>query len=124
MGYGSRLQIKHILSREERPEACFHGRINQDVLRQAFLEIEVPKQSMKFLAVGTTQMIDDAYGQFRELGLDIVKKEHWSGNNLLYRKCAASSACGERGSSPLLAATPKEASKIHQASDEEPSCKR
>jgi len=121
--YGSRLQIKHILSREERPEACFHGRINPAVLRQAFLETGIPNQSMRFLAVGTTQMIDDAYGQLGELGLDIAKKEHWSGNNLLYRKCAASSACGERGFSPLLAATPQEARKRHTASDDEPSCK-
>lgn len=123
--YGSRLQIRHILSREERTEACFHGRINPDVLRQAFLETDTPKQNIKFLAVGTAQMIDDTYGQLSELKLDIAKKGHqWFGNNLLYRKCAASSACGERVSSPLLAATPQEASTRQQASDGEPSCKR
>mmetsp|Transcript_35537 Transcript_35537/g.99844 ORF Transcript_35537/g.99844 Transcript_35537/m.99844 type:complete len:373 (-) Transcript_35537:148-1266(-) len=103
--HGARLEVKHILSREERPEACFHGRITADVLRRAFLDGDIPRSNLKFLAVGTAAMIDSAYEQLGELGLDVVKEEHWTGRNLLYQKCSGASACADRALSPLLAAT-------------------
>ena len=45
--YGSRLQVKHILSREDRAEACFHGRIDANVLTPAFLQTETPNSARR-----------------------------------------------------------------------------
>jgi NAD(P)H-flavin reductase len=103
--YGSRLHIKHVLSQEEHPEACFHGRVDSEILKKTFLADDSPTDNMKFLAVGTTAMIDFAYAELAGLGLDVSKKDHWGGANLLYRKLAQSSAPEDRRLSPLLAAT-------------------
>jgi NAD(P)H-flavin reductase len=122
--YGARLKIKHILSREERPEACFNGRINAAVLKKAFLEDGIPQDQLKILSVGTTAMTNFAYEELSKLGLDIKKEKYWGGNNLLYRK-AEGSAPTDRILSPLLAATSKEDSKHPPASStEEPRKKR
>eukprot|EP00931_Biecheleriopsis_adriatica_P076337 TRINITY_DN50059_c0_g1_i1.p1 TRINITY_DN50059_c0_g1~~TRINITY_DN50059_c0_g1_i1.p1 ORF type:complete len:359 (-),score=77.80 TRINITY_DN50059_c0_g1_i1:110-1153(-) len=121
--YGDRLQVKHILSQEDRPEASFRGRITGDVLKKAFLD-GVPKEKLKFLAVGTTAMINFAYEELGKLDLDISQKEHWEGSNLLYRKCPASLACADRRPSPLLAALCPEGNKRSKRAEEESPSKR
>jgi hypothetical protein len=102
--HGARLRIKHILSRETRPEATFHGRINSDVLKAAFMEDSIPTDEMRFLSVGTTAMTNFAYEQLAGLGLDISMGESWGGKNLLYRKWSGDRLATDRIRSPLLAA--------------------
>lgn len=119
--YGARLQIKHILSREERAEALFHGRINADVLTRAFLQTDTPRERLKFLAVGSTAMIDFAYEQLAALGLDVSKKDSWGGGNLLYRKLAQSSVPADRGVSPLAATKGTCRKRQRDTTDENPS---
>mmetsp|Transcript_32389 Transcript_32389/g.102850 ORF Transcript_32389/g.102850 Transcript_32389/m.102850 type:complete len:281 (-) Transcript_32389:24-866(-) len=55
---GGRLQIIHLLSREQR-EGCLQGRISVEVLKEAFaplLDGSLDKAALRFLAVGTRGM--------------------------------------------------------------------
>jgi NAD(P)H-flavin reductase len=100
--YGTRLQLTHILSQEER-SGCLHGRVSANVLRQVYLDDQVPRDDLRFLAVGTTTMIDFTYETLSELGLDASRSTgSWSGGNLLYGKLPEASAASGRQPSPLL----------------------
>jgi ferredoxin-NADP reductase len=96
-----RLRVKYTVSQEEHPD-CFHGRISQDVLQRAYQLNEIPKESLRFLAVGTTGMIAFAYETLGQLGLDVVQKDNWDGSNLLYRKMVEGSKVSSRTASPML----------------------
>merc|ERR1711920_894476 len=58
--YRDRLRIKHILSQETRQD-CLHGRITPEIIKTTFSLDQVPRESLRFLAVGTTAMINFTY---------------------------------------------------------------
>merc|ERR1712194_615224 len=78
------------------------GRITPDILKQTLMDNGMPQDSLKCLAVGTTEMVNFAYGALGQLGLDISMDAFWRGSNLLYRKLAEASAVCDRHPSPLL----------------------
>jgi len=118
--YGARLQLTHILSQEER-SGCLRGRVSANVMRQVFLDDQVSREDLRFLAVGTTVMIDFTYETLSDLGLDASRSSSsWSGGNLLYGKLPQASATSARRASPLL----ETLRNTDATSDQKRGCKR
>jgi len=118
--YGTRLQLTHILSQEER-SGCLRGRVSANVLRQVFLDDQFPRKDLRFLAVGTTAMIDSTYETLSDIGLDASRSTgSWSGGNLLYGKLPEASGTSMRQASPLL----ETLHKADATSDQQRGCKR
>eukprot|EP00419_Tripos_fusus_P040295 CAMPEP_0172793992 /NCGR_PEP_ID=MMETSP1074-20121228/209756_1 /TAXON_ID=2916 /ORGANISM="Ceratium fusus, Strain PA161109" /LENGTH=350 /DNA_ID=CAMNT_0013631069 /DNA_START=22 /DNA_END=1074 /DNA_ORIENTATION=- len=118
--YGARLQLTHILSQEDR-SGCMRGRVSANVLRQVFLDDNVPREDLRFLAVGSTAMLDFTYETLLGLGLDTSKSNgSWSGGNLLYGKLAENVSLSVRHPSPLL----EMLRKTNAAPNQKRQCKR
>jgi len=80
-------ELKHVFSREQR-DGCYHGRINPDVVRDAF-ELKSSSDEQKpnndvgnddmlfplFLAVGTKEMMKMTYGMLESMGYPMPKHE-------------------------------------------------
>jgi ferredoxin-NADP reductase len=99
--HNGRLQVKLVISQEVHPD-CYHGRISQELLQEACQLHTAPRDSLCFLAVGTVAMIAFAYETLGQMGFDVVQKDSWCGNNLLYRKLSQDSRVADRAASPLL----------------------
>merc|ERR1711907_324357 len=85
--YGNdKFELKHVFSREQR-DGCYHGRINPDVVRDAFeLKSSCDEQKPNdddnddmlfplFLAVGTKEMMKMTYGMLESMGYPMPKHE-------------------------------------------------
>ena len=82
--YGDRFDVQTILSRERR-EGSLHGRVNPDVLREVFEhrwqtgpggKNESRRGGVRFLSVGTKQMMKGTDAMLQDIGYGGFGTEH------------------------------------------------